>query len=107
MTLPGGEFFDCLENTQVRRRYNAAEEFGEDRSADALRSFRRRQQQPRPLSFRSLKYSAGSGVACGGKSHGFSRQRFASRNTSARSRNEWTPSSASALIALSIGPQNF
>jgi hypothetical protein len=28
----GGEFFDCLENTQVRRRYNAAEEFGEDRS---------------------------------------------------------------------------
>jgi hypothetical protein len=60
-----------------------------------------------PLSFRSLKYSAGSGVACGGKSHGFSRQRFASRNTSARSRNEWTPSSASALIALSIGRQNF
>jgi hypothetical protein len=39
MTLPGGEFFDCLENTQVRRRYNAAEEFGEDRSADARRSF--------------------------------------------------------------------
>jgi len=40
MTLPGGEFFDCLENTQVRRRYNAAEEFGEDRLIEVLSAHR-------------------------------------------------------------------